>query len=342
MEKADVHQILQKYLKGSASEDEKALVDEWYNRMGQGKDGVLSDCAEESSTGRAYWLPIRAHIYSALLRSMKPAWYIMGIAATALLLFVAYVQNTNAVEVDSIQSSVVSTMDDKALYEVIANEGSESMTITLPDGSTATMEAGSEIRFVKPFSAGERKVCLHGKAFFSVVEDAERPFKVYTKEVITKVLGTSFTVSAFPWENDVRVSVSTGSVSVYPKAANGQESVPREVTLTANQLYVYNIEMQTASHSIVEEPKVIVADEVVKRMRFEDTSPRIVFEAIEKVYGVDIVFDEARFSSCKITTNISEGNIFSRLTIICKVINAEYKLEEGKIIIQGGGCHPYS
>lgn len=73
-------------------------------------------------------------------------------------------------------------------------------------------------------------------------------------------------------------------------------------------------------------------------MRFEDASPKAIFEAIEKVYGVQIVFDDSKFSSCRITTSISDGNLFNRLHIICEVMNATYRLEGDKIVIEGAGC----
>ena len=344
MEKAEFHQILQKYLKGNATDEEKVIVDAWYDRIGEDKvDDASPERAFESQLGRTYWLPIRAHIYASLWRSRKRRRYVFAGAAVALvLLFASYMQYSGFTKEDLILPSSNSWKGEQGpLYEVINNEGDEPLTVMLPDGSKITMEPRSSIKFTKHLAGRERKVYLHGKAFFSVAKDPQRPFKVCTKEVITKVLGTSFTVSAFPWEKDVKVSVATGKVSVYAKGRNGREKKPKEVILTANQLYVYNIDKQTASRSIVEEPKVIVPDEIVKRMRFEDTSPETVFEAIEKAYGVDIVFDETKFSACKITTSISDGNIFNRLRIICEVINAEYRLEEERIIIEGGGCHPY-
>ena len=67
-------------------------------------------------------------------------------------------------------------------------------------------------------------------------------------------------------------------------------------------------------------------------------SPEEIFEAIEKVYGLDIVFDEAKFSSCTLTTSISDGGLFNRLDIICGAINATYSVKENQIVIEGTGC----
>ncbi|MBS1566996.1 MAG: DUF4974 domain-containing protein, partial [Bacteroidetes bacterium] len=77
----------------------------------------------------------------------------------------------------------------------------------------------------------------------------------------------------------------------------------------------------------------------MKRMQFEDAPLAKIFEAMEKIYGVEIVYDKSRFSSCTLTTSLNEGNLYNRLTIICSAISAQYTLEENRIVISGRGCN---
>jgi hypothetical protein len=74
------------------------------------------------------------------------------------------------------------------------------------------------------------------------------------------------------------------------------------------------------------------------RMHFEGAPVSRIFDQLEKVYGVEIDFDRIVFSSCTLTTSIAEGNIYDRLNMICKAIDARYVLKENHIVIEGNGC----
>ena len=73
-------------------------------------------------------------------------------------------------------------------------------------------------------------------------------------------------------------------------------------------------------------------------MRFEDAPISEIFKALEKAYGVDIEFDEEQFSSCAMTTVISDDDFFHRLDIICDAMGISYTKENDRIVISGSGC----
>lgn len=85
--------------------------------------------------------------------------------------------------------------------------------ITLPDGSHVWLNAESQLTYPAIFNR-KREVSLKGEAFFEVVRDTLRPFKVKTRLSEITVLGTSFNVNAY--SNDVNESVSLmeGKVTV--------------------------------------------------------------------------------------------------------------------------------
>ena len=82
----------------------------------------------------------------------------------------------------------------------------------------------------------------------------------------------------------------------------------------------------------------ILPEEEIRRMRFEEAPVTEIFKALEKVYGVEIDFDEALFSTCRLTTVISKDDLYGRLDIICNVIGTSYTLHEDRIVISGAGC----
>lgn len=94
-------------------------------------------------------------------------------------------------------------------------------TVTLPDGSVAELNSGSQLTYTRGFQslpfvqATTRTVTLHGEAFFEVARDG-RPFVVETFNTKVEVLGTSFNVKARPDASGgaTQVTVATGRVRV--------------------------------------------------------------------------------------------------------------------------------
>lgn len=115
----------------------------------------------------------------------------------------------------------------------------ELRTITLADGSTIELGAGSQVSL--EVTDTERRVELtSGYALFDVTHDAERPFVVHTPRGDIRVLGTSFVIRVS--EDQVRTTVLRGSVSG-AAARTGILSMlgPREpVTAQASEEIVLN------------------------------------------------------------------------------------------------------
>lgn len=82
-------------------------------------------------------------------------------------------------------------------------------TVTLPDGSTATLSSDSQLDV--RISRRERRIALaRGEAFFDVAHDARRPFVVEAQGRRVAAVGTRFSVRRNP--DDVRVVVTEGKV----------------------------------------------------------------------------------------------------------------------------------
>jgi ferric-dicitrate binding protein FerR (iron transport regulator) len=84
----------------------------------------------------------------------------------------------------------------------------------LGDGSRATLNAGSRLRWANDFGARTRDVYLDGEAYFTVTHDASRPFRVHARGAVAHDLGTRFTVRAYAELPHVEVVVAEGSVSL--------------------------------------------------------------------------------------------------------------------------------
>ena len=219
------------------------------------------------------------------------------------------------------------------------NTSDAPMMVKLPDGSKVTLEKNSKFSYPKAFDKEKREVYLTGEAFFQVTKDPNRPFLVYANELITKVLGTSFSIKAYEEDKNVTVSVKTGRVSVFgnkPKQTKDPETTG--LVLTPNQQVVFTREDQRLSRTLIANPTIIVSTEQLQQYVFEDAPATQIFEAIKKAYGVDIVFDEEMLKECRLTTSLTNETLYQKLDIICKGIDAEYKVVDAEVIITSKGC----
>lgn len=221
------------------------------------------------------------------------------------------------------------------------NKHASAKTITLPDGTSIVLQPRSSIAYPKVFRNDLREVFLTGEAFFEVKRDPVKPFIVHANELVTRVLGTSFSIRNFNRE-DVLVRVKTGKVSVFKekdlKVINQGEKSLEGVVLTANQQVVYTREEMKLTKSLVENPAVLVP---LAKLDFEftDTPIQEVFQVIENAYGVDIVYDEEALSSCYLNASLSDVPLYDKLKLICKGINATYEMMDSHIIVYGKGCN---
>ncbi|MEO1011886.1 MAG: FecR domain-containing protein [Bacteroidota bacterium] len=88
--------------------------------------------------------------------------------------------------------------------------------IRLADSTLVSLNAGSSLRYpVKFLENGNRQVFLTGEAYFHVTENSERPFIVNAATLNVEVLGTEFSITAYPEDNASDVILVEGSVAMY-------------------------------------------------------------------------------------------------------------------------------
>lgn len=103
---------------------------------------------------------------------------------------------------------------------VMAPSGQKSQLL-LPDGTEVWLNSGSRLSYSYEFNTLDRVVNLEGEAFFDVKKDQQHPFVVKTGMVEVKVHGTSFNVQAYTDEEDIRVALLHGKVSLLSAASQG-------------------------------------------------------------------------------------------------------------------------
>ncbi|WP_126246265.1 FecR family protein [Chitinophaga rhizosphaerae] len=101
-------------------------------------------------------------------------------------------------------------------HEIVARPGIKS-SITLPDGTSVWLNAGSTLTYDEGFGTANRRIRLVGEAYFDVAAEPELPFVISAPNVEVTVLGTAFNLKAYEGESSVETALLSGSLQVkYP------------------------------------------------------------------------------------------------------------------------------
>ncbi|WP_417014126.1 FecR family protein [Alistipes sp.] len=103
--------------------------------------------------------------------------------------------------------------------EVYAPYG-QTRQVTLPDGSRVWLNSGTYVFYPDRFDR-ERRLFVSGEAYMDVTKDPDRPFRVDTRNVSIRVLGTRFNVRSYTGDKYVETSLLEGSVSLELKRESG-------------------------------------------------------------------------------------------------------------------------
>lgn len=123
------------------------------------------------------------------------------------------------------------------VYQEISTPAGAKSVVTLPDGSTVWLNAGSNIRYSNTFGKKQREIYLSGEAFFDVVSNKSKVFVVQALGLSIKAYGTSFNVKSYPEENTIEATLIEGSIGV-KRTGLGIKNKD-EVILEPNQRVVY-------------------------------------------------------------------------------------------------------
>ncbi len=280
----DIDNIIVKYLHGEASSDEIQLLREYINSSPKNMD----DFKEEYSVWSAYGaldIENKVSIEDALNqvlttvnKKQRIGKLLIRIAATLfiplLLLNVWLIlRNTNAFSTKTITYN-----------EITASFGTRSL-VTLADGSTVWLNAGSKLKYPYQFEGRERIVYLEGEALFNVESNKKNPFIVKTNNLSVKATGTRFDVLAY--SNDPKHSVILVEGKVGVSHWDEQKGISTYLThLVPNQVFSFDTLTRESELSSEEIYKYIAwAD---GKLVFRDDPMSEVVKKISHFYNVDI------------------------------------------------------
>lgn len=198
--------------------------------------------------------------------------------------------------------------------------------LTLPDGSTVWLNAGSKMIYSQGFGVSDRRLAFQGEGYFEVEKNDEMPFLVQTHDVNVTVVGTKFNFRNYPEDEEAVVELLEGKVALENQLK--EEAVrylsPNEKMVLHKATGEMDITSAKVKEATLWTENILLFD--------EDLLPDIV-RKLERSYHVQIEIDnedlkQARFYG---QFNQLEQNIYDVLDMLSETGKLKYH-EEGKVI----------
>lgn len=198
--------------------------------------------------------------------------------------------------------------------------------LILPDGSVVWVNAGSILIYPSEFTAETRTVYLSGEACFEVTKNPDQPFIVSTQHLDVQVLGTVFSVDAYPGATETKATLEEGSVQVDMKSADLPSSV-----LKPNEQLVYSHLTHTVSINMVDAGQVSAWKDgylIFRNAGFEE-----VVTALERKYNVTINYSAEKYKGRTYYVKFNPDESIEDALVILKHLISDFRYQiTGKTI----------
>lgn len=345
MNRKVLHDLLERYTTNQCSEEERLLVEHWYELIGERRDVSLAE-KDWDSLENQIWEKLHPGKRGGADGIVKPLWRrfstaMAGIAAAAIVIFGYYWFQMSAIpERDEARLVAAVEQGQWTLYE---NETTQPRKIRLADGSIIGLAAHSQLAVSRAFNVSNRNVRLLGQASFDVARNPAVPFMLFCGDMVTKVIGTRFQVVAKSADQPMEVSVSSGKVTVYrsrpEKTATASGS--NGVILTPNQKATYYPDNKQFVASLTDHPELVAPSAETATpisFVFEETPLREIIERLQIAYGIEIELEQEAIANCPFTGNLSQKDLYTKLELLCGSVNGSYEVRGTKILVMGKGC----
>ena len=236
--------------------------------------------------------------------------------------------------------------DAAQVVNTFTTKSGERKKIKLQDGTSVLLNAKSTLSISKGFNDQSREVILIGEAFFDVVHNKNKPFKVRTADFNINVLGTAFNVKAYPDEITSEATLIRGLITM--EAVNGNGGT---ITLKPSQKVTFykNIAQQqknklvkptaaqpeiTINHyTKIKDSTIVETAWTQNRIEIYDQDFDEIKNVLEKWYNVEIKFTDPDIEKYRFTATITNESIEEVLRAL-KATENNFKYEiKGKQVI---------
>ncbi len=297
--------LIEKYLAGQCTPEEAFIVEQWYenyqqteNDFYQGDRDSINRSAERSLSA------IRDRIRPKVRMRLMYRW----LAAASVLIAIA------------IGTVILSTRKEVLKFTVIKTGTRQIRNIKLPDGTEVWLNAGGSLRYSSAYNRKDRQIDLDGEAYFDVAADRNKPFVVHSGKLYTRVLGTAFSISAYPQALIHNITVVKGKVEV----SSGTKIV---TDLLPNQGLDYTVDRETVSLVTTNAEKT--ASWMNGKLEYVEMTMQDIAIHLQEWYGVKFIVKGDSLKHKRFTASFNNHiSLDDLLSVMQEVSHAGYRFDK--------------
>jgi len=198
----------------------------------------------------------------------------------------------------------------------IATRRGQQAEVQLSDGSRVILGAASRLRYERDFGERDRTVTLEGEAYFDVVHNPAKPFRVRTIEGTAEDVGTAFVVRAYRM-TPLQVVVADGAVVL--RAAGTREARPDSLLLTRGQLGRVLPSGNLAPRTSVNPDGYLAWTR--GELAFDQASLAEVAEELSRWYDADVRLARPELADRHFTGRFSRRNLADAVRLVAAVVD---------------------
>jgi ferric-dicitrate binding protein FerR (iron transport regulator) len=344
MNKAELAELLKKYVNGECTEDEISKIHQWYHSFEDDHDHIssLSD-ADLEVLGRKIYDSIANNIEKpedvALQRKIRYrilySWYSAAAAIVVLISAIAFLFYQKQKTKDVFTADI--PFGSEQVFSV-TNNTDRLHKIILPDNSAVWMSPHAQLSYPKVFDKRSRNVSMSGECFFEVTKNPEQPFIINSRSIITKVWGTSFRVKDLSQSDFAEVSVVTGKVSVSIKSNDKRYSSSLKLEKGEVMIYPHQKAVFALNQHLLKEEPIVNEPSLQQWSRlnlvFNDKPLKDIIPVLDSQYHVHIVTTNKKLDQYILNADFEKFNLPDVLEALRKSLNVNYEIKNNTIELE--------
>ena len=230
--------------------------------------------------------------------------------------------NVRETKKDTVPQIEMPALPETELNRIIVPYG-KMASLTLSDGSTLKINAGTTVRYPKTFSGDTRTIEVDGEIFADVAHDG-RPFVVRSKDFDVRVTGTQFNLSSYSTDDYSQVVLVKGGVTVLLEDG--------EVALTPSQAF----EMRPDGTSVLLVDTDLYTSWTQGVYKFENEPLENVLVRLARFYNVSLVLPESKSGVICYGSLELRDDLSTLLTGLMQIASFNFVIRDGAHVIQWG------
>ncbi len=201
--------------------------------------------------------------------------------------------------------------------------------LQLADGTAVTLNAGSSIKYPVSFTDSVRQVFLEGEAYFDVSHNG-KPFIVSCENMDVRVLGTSFNISSYSDEPEIKTTLVEGKVMIKTSSNPGQGSGVK--ILAPNDQAIFS--RDDASVDIIKVNTSQYTSWIQGKFEFNHTDLDQVMKRLARWYDFEYEFESTAAKDFHFTARLNnDQSISSILEMLEMTTDVKFEIRDQTIVI---------